>query len=108
MRPLGLRESASTGWPDEVVEAKLSVTSLPSSSSSIAAVRCVGHTEEQRARELMLFVGFCRGGRRREVPVVMEVADQAARGGDNSNSGAGGYRGDGLSFREERRGEKKE
>ena len=105
VRPLGLRESASVGWPDE--EAKLSVTSLPSS-SSIAAVRCVGHTEEQRARELMLFVGFCRGGRRREVPVVMEVADQAARGGDNSNSGAGGYRGDGLSFREERRGEKKE
>jgi len=103
-----LRESASTGWPDEVVEAKLSVTSLPSSSSSIAAVRCVGHTEEQRAREPMLFDGFCRGGRRREVPVVMEVADQAARGGDNSNSGAGGYRGDGLSFREERRGEKKE
>ena len=44
----------------------------------------------------------------REVPVVMEVADQVARGGDNSNSGAGGYRGDGLSFREERRGEKKE
>ena len=43
----------------------------------------------------------------REVPVVMEVADQAARGGDNSNSGAGGYQGDGLSFREERRGDEK-
>ena len=84
------------GWPNEVVEAKSSMTSLPSSSSSIAVVHRVGHTEEERARVPMRLDGFHRGAHRREAPVViMEVAEEVARGGDDSNSGAGGYSGDG-------------
>ena len=80
------------GWPNEVVEAKSSMTSLPSSSSSIAVMHRVGHTQEERTRVPMRLDGFHRGAHRREAPVViMEVA----RGGDDSNSGAGGYSGDG-------------
>jgi len=83
------------GWTNEVVEAKSSVTSLPSSSSSIAVVHRVGHTQEERTRVPMRLDGFHRGAHRREAPVViMEVAEEVARGGDDSNSDAGGYSGD--------------
>lgn len=39
-------------------------------------------------------MGSAEGPCRREVPVVIEVVEEAPRGGDGRNSGAGGYNSD--------------